>query len=192
MQPPQPPPYEFLSEENGQKWRGLLVPALRKVSPSWRRRPVMWARSLARGPSRWGAAKQTPPRAASVARRLPDSGDPSSCQSAKCSRSLLPPPFGVLQFTSREGSLPSLREPPPSGHAPSHLSIKLPCLSPMLSVAPQAPGDLTSELSFSATDLSQRIALQVACSASNLCRANGLRGFWVGLCLSSTYLTRFL
>ncbi|XP_015681054.1 son of sevenless homolog 2 [Protobothrops mucrosquamatus] len=31
MQPPQPPPYEFLSEENGQKWRGLLVPALRKV-----------------------------------------------------------------------------------------------------------------------------------------------------------------
>ncbi|XP_066486222.1 son of sevenless homolog 2 [Tiliqua scincoides] len=31
MQPPQAPPYEFLSEENGQKWRGLLVPALRKV-----------------------------------------------------------------------------------------------------------------------------------------------------------------
>ncbi|XP_026554560.1 son of sevenless homolog 2 isoform X1 [Pseudonaja textilis] len=31
MQPPQPPSYEFLSEENGQKWRGLLVPALRKV-----------------------------------------------------------------------------------------------------------------------------------------------------------------
>nr|XP_056707620.1 son of sevenless homolog 2 [Euleptes europaea] len=31
MQPPQPPPYEFLSDENGQKWRGLLVPALRKV-----------------------------------------------------------------------------------------------------------------------------------------------------------------
>ncbi|KAJ6654006.1 hypothetical protein lerEdw1_007515 [Lerista edwardsae] len=30
MQPPQAPPYEFLSEENGQKWRGLLVPALRK------------------------------------------------------------------------------------------------------------------------------------------------------------------
>lgn len=103
-----------------------------------------------------------------------------------------PSPFGVLQFTSREGSLPSLREPPPSGHAPSHLSIKLPCLSPMLSVAPQAPGDLASELSFSATDFSQRIALQVSCSASNLCRANGLRGFWVGLCLSSTYLTRFL
>ncbi|XP_037757297.1 son of sevenless homolog 2 isoform X1 [Chelonia mydas] len=30
MQPP-PQPYEFFSEENGPKWRGLFVPALRKV-----------------------------------------------------------------------------------------------------------------------------------------------------------------
>ncbi|XP_014741356.1 PREDICTED: son of sevenless homolog 2 [Sturnus vulgaris] len=30
MQPP-PQPYEFLGEENGPKWRGLFVPALRKV-----------------------------------------------------------------------------------------------------------------------------------------------------------------
>lgn len=27
-----PQPYEFFSEENSPKWRGLLVPALRKVS----------------------------------------------------------------------------------------------------------------------------------------------------------------
>ena len=31
MQPP-PQPYEFFGEENGPKWRGLFVPALRKVS----------------------------------------------------------------------------------------------------------------------------------------------------------------
>uniref|UniRef100_A0A8C5J090 Uncharacterized protein n=1 Tax=Junco hyemalis TaxID=40217 RepID=A0A8C5J090_JUNHY len=30
MQPP-PQPYEFLGEENGPKWRGLFVPALRKA-----------------------------------------------------------------------------------------------------------------------------------------------------------------
>lgn len=163
MQPPQPPPYEFLSEENGQKWRGLLVPALRKVSPSWRRRPVMWARALARGPSRWGAAKQHPrpppppplPGVSRTAGILPL----VSPQSALASSS--PPHFGVLQFTSREGSLPSLREPPPSGHAPFHLSIKLPCLSRVLSVAPQAPGGLALGAFFSATHFSQRIALQV-------------------------------
>lgn len=33
MQPP-PQPYEFFGEENGPKWRGLFVPALRKVSPA--------------------------------------------------------------------------------------------------------------------------------------------------------------
>ena len=33
----QPLLYEFFSEENAPKWRGLLVPALKKVRGKWER-----------------------------------------------------------------------------------------------------------------------------------------------------------
>uniref|UniRef100_A0A8C9L5Y8 Uncharacterized protein n=1 Tax=Pavo cristatus TaxID=9049 RepID=A0A8C9L5Y8_PAVCR len=40
----QPLLYEFFSEENAPKWRGLLVPALKKVRGKWERRSLGPAR----------------------------------------------------------------------------------------------------------------------------------------------------
>ena len=37
----QPLLYEFFSEENAPKWRGLLVPALKKVRGKWERRSAL-------------------------------------------------------------------------------------------------------------------------------------------------------
>lgn len=66
----QPLPYEFFSDENAPKWRGLLVPALKKVSARGTPPPAATrARAPGRaGPGRRGARDWLSPRS----RRLPE------------------------------------------------------------------------------------------------------------------------
>lgn len=66
----QPLPYEFFSDENAPKWRGLLVPALKKVRARGAPPPAAAAaRAPGRaGPGRRGARGRLSPRS----RRLPE------------------------------------------------------------------------------------------------------------------------
>ena len=55
-------PYEFFSEENAPKWRGLLVPALKKVRSTRPRSPAAaWARAPGPGRGRAGEAGRAGP-----------------------------------------------------------------------------------------------------------------------------------
>lgn len=80
----QPLLYEFFSEENAPKWRGLLVPALKKVRGKWERRSappaapglLRAARSgggEAAGPLRFSRSGSVQGRAPGPARRRGDS-----------------------------------------------------------------------------------------------------------------------
>lgn len=75
-------PYEFFSEENAPKWRGLLVPALKKVSARDPASPLQPCEGAGRG---WGRAGRRgargavflPGLAASQGGRRTPSGSPT-------------------------------------------------------------------------------------------------------------------
>lgn len=64
----QPLPYEFFSDENAPKWRGLLVPALKKVSARGTPPPAATPARARAGLGRRGARGRLSPGS----RRLPE------------------------------------------------------------------------------------------------------------------------
>lgn len=110
------PPTSSSARRTGRNGGGSSCrPCVRSVPPGGG--VLSCGRALSHAVLQGGELQSKPPPAASVARRLPDSGDPSSCQSAKCSRSL-PPPSACFSLPHAKGPFRALGSRPRQGTPP--------------------------------------------------------------------------